>query len=306
MRSRCALRRRELPGCPSATAVAVGPAEPEAALAAPVSGLAPDTLYRWRAAVQHAPPVGPLSANLPHGPWRRVQAQAVEADLRTGDGANGPACGDGAVDSGEECDDGNVASGDGCDAQCQVESACPAAPADDCLSAAKASLSVDERKAGNEKLSASLGAFAAETAAADFGDPVSGGTRYDLCIYDGAGGRAVGLAVARAGAACGPKAKPCWKASKGKGWRYQDPDGSSDGVRKLSATAGKAGKGKLALQASNRERKGQTALPSGIAAALVGETAVTLQLHASGAACYSAALGTVQKADGVRFRAKAP
>ena len=92
-------------------AVAVGPAEPEAALAAPISGLAPETPYRWRAAVQHAPPVGPLSANLPHGPWRRVQAQAVEADLRTGDGANGPACGDGAVDSGEECDDGNVDAG---------------------------------------------------------------------------------------------------------------------------------------------------------------------------------------------------
>ena len=53
-----------------------------------VSGLAGDNLYRWRARVLYArfgvteagitPPPNPA-----HGPWRRVSAQAVEADVRT-------------------------------------------------------------------------------------------------------------------------------------------------------------------------------------------------------------------------------
>ncbi|MEM7413107.1 MAG: integrin alpha [Myxococcota bacterium] len=50
-------------------------------------GLSADTLYRWRARVLHAPFSGDApgitqKANPPHGPWRRPQAQAREADLR--------------------------------------------------------------------------------------------------------------------------------------------------------------------------------------------------------------------------------
>jgi uncharacterized repeat protein (TIGR01451 family) len=53
-----------------------------------IGGLAPDTLYRWRARVLYAPQhvteagVTP-PPNPAHGPWRRLQAQALEADLRT-------------------------------------------------------------------------------------------------------------------------------------------------------------------------------------------------------------------------------
>jgi hypothetical protein len=53
-----------------------------------IAGLAPDTLYRWRARVLYAP-FGVTEAgivpppNPAHGPWRRVSAQAVEADVRT-------------------------------------------------------------------------------------------------------------------------------------------------------------------------------------------------------------------------------
>jgi uncharacterized repeat protein (TIGR01451 family) len=54
-----------------------------------IGGLEPDTLYRWRARVLYAPQhvteagVTP-PPNPAHGPWRRLQAQALEADLRTG------------------------------------------------------------------------------------------------------------------------------------------------------------------------------------------------------------------------------
>jgi cysteine-rich repeat protein len=331
------------PACPrtlGGSFVAVGGTTPEVALVATVADLDSETLYRWRARVLHAPATGPLPASPAHGPWRRVGAQAVEADLRTGsdpvvpvcgdgnvdageecddgnttsgDGCDascadepGGICGDGTVDAGEECDDGNLAGGDGCDAQCRAESACPAAPAMGCIAAAKASFSVDERKSGKEKLAAKLSGFAAATAQADFGDPVAGDARYDLCVYDAGGALAAGLAVDRAGALCGAKQKPCWKAVKSKGWRYKDPDASADGVRSIAASAGPALRGKLELKAGNATRKGQASLATGIAADLDGETAATLQLHTRGGTCFSAALTTVKKNEAVRFKATLP
>jgi hypothetical protein len=53
-----------------------------------VTGLNPDTLYRWRARVLYAPLHVTESGITPppnpaHGPWRRLMGQAVEADLRT-------------------------------------------------------------------------------------------------------------------------------------------------------------------------------------------------------------------------------
>jgi hypothetical protein len=53
-----------------------------------VSGLLADTLYRWRARVLYAPltvtePGITPPPNPAHGPWRRFQGQAIEADVRT-------------------------------------------------------------------------------------------------------------------------------------------------------------------------------------------------------------------------------
>jgi hypothetical protein len=52
-----------------------------------ISGLTADSLYRWRARVLYAPfgvsEVGITPPPNPaHGPWRRLSAQAVEADIR--------------------------------------------------------------------------------------------------------------------------------------------------------------------------------------------------------------------------------
>ncbi|MGD9315889.1 MAG: FG-GAP-like repeat-containing protein [Anaerolineae bacterium] len=52
-----------------------------------LSGLEADTLYRWRVRVLHAPfsvtePHIIPPPNPAHGPWRRLQGQAVEADIR--------------------------------------------------------------------------------------------------------------------------------------------------------------------------------------------------------------------------------
>jgi hypothetical protein len=53
-----------------------------------VTGLAPDTLYRWRARILHGPlsllEPGITSPPLPgHGPWRRLHAQVIDAEIRT-------------------------------------------------------------------------------------------------------------------------------------------------------------------------------------------------------------------------------
>jgi hypothetical protein len=47
-----------------------------------ISGLNPVSLYRWRARVLYAPVSGTPPVAPPHGPWRRVDAEAREADVR--------------------------------------------------------------------------------------------------------------------------------------------------------------------------------------------------------------------------------
>jgi hypothetical protein len=88
--------------------------------------------------------------------------------------------------------------------------------------------------------------------------------------------------------------------------KFKDPDASAGGVRTLAVAGGPAGKGKLQVQAGNNAAKGQNALPTGVAASLQGASSATLQVLTSDARCFEAGLSTVQKADGVQFKAKAP
>jgi cysteine-rich repeat protein len=215
-------------------------------------------------------------------------------------------CGNTTVEGPEQCDDGNQTAGDGCDAMCQLEPGCPPAVDPTCVAAAKASLAVKENKPGKEKLTAKLQAFGVATTQADFGNPATGSTRYDLCIYDPEEALAVGLAVNEAGETCGAKQKPCWKAKGTKGWAYKDPEADASGVRSISATSGAAGKGKLQVQAGNNEAKGQDEMPVGIAAMLQSASSATVQVRTSDGLCYGALLSTIKTADGVQFQGKAP
>lgn len=178
-------------------------------------------------------------------------------------------------------------------------------PATNCQSAARASLFLMEKKAGKEMLTAKMKGFDTSTEQADFGDPAGGATRYDLCIY-GSPGLIGELSVDRAGEACGKKGKACWRATGTKGWMYKDPDASADGVRKIKAKAGAAGKGELRIQAGNKGKKGQSGMPTGMSAALEGAESARVQVVTSDAQCFEAVLGTVKKANGVQFKAKKP
>lgn len=224
-------------------------------------------------------------------------------------------CGDGVVQPGETCDDGNTNDGDCCSSACQYESAgsacddgvvctaldtcdgagaCQAGgPATACAESwAKANLVIKESKPGKEKLIAKMTGGPA-LAQSDFGDPLMGSTAYDVCLFDDGGTLVASLRVDRAGGTCA--GKPCWKASKDTGWQYQDKEAASDGVTKLKLAGGVAGKSQLQLQAANNATKGQTSLPTGLAAALQASTSATLQLVASDAQCFAVTVDQIKK-----------
>jgi cysteine-rich repeat protein len=211
-------------------------------------------------------------------------------------------CGDGLVDEGEECDDGNTDDGDGCSAACILER-CLGTPGPPCVPAGEAVLDVFEKRAGREKLVVALRRLGARTSPADFGDPVGGRTRVDACVYD-AGGRLVAqLTVDRPGGGCGSKGRPCWRTLGRRGYRYRDRDAAADGVTALLLRGDRPGKGSVRVRAANDARRNRTALPTGAAAALAGETSAKVRMVTSDAACFEAVLGTVRRADERRFRA---
>jgi hypothetical protein len=73
------------PSCTTGTSpnwVPVNLFAPDVLLPRTLTGLTPNKLYRWRARVQYANTTGAIPPKPAHGPWRRLGAQSVEADIR--------------------------------------------------------------------------------------------------------------------------------------------------------------------------------------------------------------------------------
>ena len=204
------------------------------------------------------------------------------------------------------CDD----DGDPCTREICVAGECqhPAAPADTCDDAwGKASLVVKEQRVGKESLVAKFERGPA-LEQSDLGTPLlPGATAYTLCLYDEAGALAGKTVVARAGEQCG--SRPCWKSiggapPNGSGYQYRDAVAASDGIQQMRLRAGATGRSSLMIQGRNKATAGQNELPTGVAAALAGSQAATLQLHVSGAGqCFSVDLGNVSRNDATLFKA---
>jgi cysteine-rich repeat protein len=213
-------------------------------------------------------------------------------------------CGDSRVEGVEECDDGNDVAGDGCSARCRwVE--CPDAPEPACKAEFRgATLLVDERRRGRERLVARLTQGPA-LAAPDFGAPLSAnGAAYALCVYDEAGSFAGAVEVKRAGDACGDE--PCWRAlgRRKSGYLYEDDAGKADGIRVLELSAGRESRSRISLSAYNRQARRQTDLPKGLAVALETAAGAVLQLHTSDSGCFSAVLEHVVRQEEDLFKAR--
>jgi len=214
-----------------------------------------------------------------------------------------PACGNGVQEPGEGCDDGNTVDDDGCSATCTLE-LCRAAPiADpDCLVAAQAQIQSSEKAHGKEKLKLQWGKVASATTQGAFGDPVTGVTRVALCLYGDGGELLKGFIVDKGGQVCA--GKPCWKTNGTKGYGYKDKDAASDGISKIGYAARDAGKGKADAAGANNAAKLQTALPTGVVAALSGNMHPTIQLVTSDGFCVGATMTEVTLDDGLQYKAK--
>jgi cysteine-rich repeat protein len=213
----------------------------------------------------------------------------------------GQFCGNGVIETPEECDDGNTTPLDGCFA-CLLR--CAPAPAAGCIQSATASVAIDERKPGKEKVALALRKIAEAVTLEDLGSPVSGTTRYAICVYGPGPALALDLRLDRAGATCA--GKPCWKAKGTTGFVYKDAQGAADGVTAMTAKSGAVSKGAITIVGANQATKGETSLPTGAAAALSGAASATAQVVANDGECFEADLGTVKKADGTQFKARTP
>lgn len=186
--------------------------------------------------------------------------------------------------------------------------ACPAAPEPTCLSMNKGKLTVQEGRAGYEKLVAKM-QKGAELTQTDLGNPtVADGTSYHLCIYDGANDLVTEIEVDRAAETCGRRG--CWgtigaAAPNGTGYHYRDGAGDADGVTQMKLKGGKASQSLVKIVAKNNARRDRLGLRTGITAGLVGSESATLQLHGSDAAvCLSLELSKVKVANDERFQAR--
>ena len=185
----------------------------------------------------------------------------------------------------------------------EVPVGCQASPRQDCIAAQKGSLAINEKAAGKEKLKAALKSLAPTVGQNDFGDPVSGTTRYDLCLYDDADVLIGEMTVDRAGATCATKA--CWKAISTKGFKYKDAATTADGIAAMTLKGGGPGKGGATVKGKNAA-PAATNLPVGLAAALAANTQATVQLLTDDASCFGVTLTNVKTADGVAFKALVP
>ena len=184
-----------------------------------------------------------------------------------------------------------------------LPSACAVAPVAWCVGPGKGILLVDERVPGKEKLKLMLGKLESTVSQSHFGDPVTGTTRYTVCVYDQTDAFIGSMVVDRAGLDCGARPRRCWKAISTKGYKYNDNDTTADGIQKIIMKGGDAGKGKVIVLGKNDASNGQLSLPTGITPILQNNAKATVQVVSSDGGCFGVTTDDVRKADGLLFMA---
>ena len=179
---------------------------------------------------------------------------------------------------------------------------CEPAPLVSCVDAAQAKLQFNEKSADKAKMKLQWKKLATATLQSEFGNPAVGLTSVAVCIYDDGDALVEDLIIDRGGDLC--SSKPCWSSKGTKGYAYKDKLAATEGVAKIGYKAGAAGKGKVDVGGKRDTGKGLTAMPTGVVAALAGNSSPTIQIVTSQGFCAGATMTDVKKDDGLQYSAQ--
>src|SRR5262249_45475668 len=135
---------------------------------------------------------------------------------------------------------------------------CNPTPRADCASPATSSLTIKEAAVGRERMKLALKGMLADVPQSQFGDPVNGTTAWNVCFSEDTNGLPGSLDTERGGQLCGRVGRPCWSAIGERVYRYKDVTAGADGVEKILAQGGPAGRGRILLKAGNAAGKHET------------------------------------------------
>jgi len=130
----------------------------------------------------------------------------------------------------------------------------------------------------------------------DLGDPVSGTTGYQLCLYDGAAMLLMSADVP-AGGQCGGSA--CWKALASENVRYKDATGASGGIVGMTLMPSAPRPGRIRVRGKG-SYLGLPALPLASAAGVT----VELRSRDDPTRCWAATFLASQRNSAKTFRAR--
>ncbi len=185
---------------------------------------------------------------------------------------------------------------DGIGDACDPNPLCPTSPAG-CVGPGKAIVLVKDKAPAGPSASDKViwkwlkGPLAMQS---DFADPTAT-ANYTLCLYDGAV-PTVEMEIDI------PPGGGLWSVLGSSGYKYKDPGGANDGVQKLIAKAGAAGKSKIIFKAKDAS----TPIPT---LPLDSGNNVILQLHDSDTSlCWESTFvpASVKKSDATQYKAKTP
>lgn len=171
--------------------------------------------------------------------------------------------------------------------------ACSATPATGCTATSKASITLKNPGDATKNKLTWKWLDGPALMQSDFGDPVAGGTSYELCLY-------VGTSAALVHA--GIPSLTGWKPVSSTGYKFHAPAAGGDGIFKALLKGGVAGKSKLLVKGKGVSLN-LSALP------LDASTPVLVQLvRNDDASCWEAAfpIGSISADDTTLFKAKIP
>lgn len=185
-------------------------------------------------------------------------------------------------------------------------SVCGAAPdpAASCLlssAALASSVAIEDRTPDTRDQLKWLWGKGPATSLADFLDPASPETRYEVCVYDASGNaQPLRAAAVKGGGVCG--SRPCWSAvgSTGFTWRRSASVGVGDGVTQVKLLSGSDGR----AQVSVKGKGAQLGPPD--PALVLPVTVQLIAVNGSSRRCWQSLFAASSRNDDQRFTAKGP